>query len=248
MVALYYADLLAKSTSPNEDIISYFCDHEIASSKDPDTIVSHLSHQLITTQPKLVGQIFGYFSPSGKKHDPYKCHVSILQILKTLLQRNERSVTCVLDGIDESDNTKEKTKNLLQLLRENALKVSTSGSRFKFLVFSQNGPEYLKRVLEVKEVPRVNLDTANTAKKLHNDVERFIFAKTSELSISGEKLQEISTHLQARAKETFLFVRYVPNIKDKTWTEVDELLNNLPKGLEDRMSLNEFFAGFRQMG
>lgn len=144
------------------------------------------------------------------------------------------STFCLIDGLDECD---EESKNFLA--EKFPQLGQTRQTKFKLIIVSRD-------IAVLHKLPTVKLDHDNM-ERVEGDIERFISSKVEELSgldgFDDEFREEVRDTLLKRAEGTFLWVGFVMNeiSRKKTRTEVYEVLEDLPKGLDsiyDQMLLD----------
>ncbi|UKZ79330.1 hypothetical protein TrVFT333_007080 [Trichoderma virens FT-333] len=158
--------------------------------------------------------------------------VSLWRVFLTLLRQSKSSqVVCVLDGLDECEK-----ESLRQLLDAVGNYLSNSQEkprpRLKLIFLSRPQPAILERTLGQYE--QIKLDASGT--EISRDIERYIFAKVTELASEQELSEEMVTQVQqallAGADGTFLWVGFVANeLQGRSWDKINEILRRVPKGL-----------------
>ncbi|KAH7011140.1 hypothetical protein EDB80DRAFT_891022 [Ilyonectria destructans] len=239
MLAVHLFNHLRKSSSDGDVLLYFFCKNEHGDRNKTDVILRDLSNQLLHREPGLVDHIRAYFSPAPQAGNPPICNTTYATIFETLVHNSASSITCVLDGLDECDESETKVEEFLKLLGDIARKTPSSSStrNFKLLIISRDWPPCINRQLGWCQ--RINLDEAEE-KTVENDVEKYIAQKLQELAVEHEqyrlpehRLEQVRQVLTDKSDGTFLWAGYVADeIKGKTWIEVNNILMRVPKGLD----------------
>lgn len=237
MLALYLLDQLKSAKRENEDILYFFCENRDDTRNQTSVILRDFCNQLLTQQKgehekELIKHIDQHFTPSRNKNDPPVCTTTSATILETLVQHYNRSITCLIDGLDECDNESE-VERFLEVLQKltNAQSDQPSACNFKLLLVSRVMSDHMSH--QLGECASIDLDSGHDH-EVQLDVERYISEKVDQQTqlsdVTREKLRDI---LQERHGQTFLWIGYVwDEVKGKTWQEMREIIRSIPPGLD----------------
>lgn len=233
MLAIYITEVLQPAIDAAENVLLYyFCSNRDKNRNTALTILRGIIHQWISLHPHLAHHIKKSFEGTETTKYTVSSFVSLWRVFLTLLRQSRSSqVVCVLDGLDECE--KESLSQLLDAV-ENYLSNSqhTTKSRLKFIILSRPQPSILETRLGHHQ--QIRLDDSNT--EISCDVERYIFAKVTELAseqnLSEEMVAQVQQALLAGADGTFLWVGFVANeLLGRSWGKIDQVIHRVPKGL-----------------
>jgi nucleoside phosphorylase len=233
MLAIYITEVLQPVVNAAGNVLLYyFCSNRDKNRNTALTIMRGILHQWIDLHPHLAKDIKNSFEGTETTKYTISSFVSLWRVFLTLLQQTTSSqVVCVLDGLDECEK-----ESLRQLLDAVGNYLSKSGEisrpRLKVIILSRPQPAVLESKLG--QHLQVRLDASDT--EISHDVEKYIFAKVSELAseqnLSEEMVVKVQQTLLAGADGTFLWVGFVANeLQGRSWSKIDEVLRHVPKGL-----------------
>lgn len=233
MLAIYITETLQQITESADDVLLYyFCSNRDKNRNTAVTIMRGIIHQWLNLHPHLAEYIKASFEGSETTKYTISSFVSLWRLFQTLLQRKGScEVVCVLDGLDECE--KGSLEQLLDALNDYVSKIEDkSKPSLKLILLSRPKPVLLESKLE--RYDRIKLDDSDV--EISNDVERYIFAKVTELAaeqtFSQEMILGIRQALLAGAEGTFLWVGFVTNeLKGRSWRQINDILHTVPKGL-----------------
>ncbi|KAM5345805.1 hypothetical protein ACJ41O_011666 [Fusarium nematophilum] len=216
---------------PPRSLLYIFCGEKLHNTEV--AILSSLIWQMVERFPCLLQRALAKLrTREGNEQARTPSRVDLWDIFKDMTRDpNLGPVLCLIDGLDECH--KDSTRWLLDKLRLIFDKESQSliipSSPFKLLMVSRN-------ITGLHRYDRVDLErrTSETAQ----DVARVIDARIKEHDLFSELDEdfkdEIKTTLQERSDETFLWVGFAIQelLRAETKTEIREVLQNIPKGLD----------------
>lgn len=233
MLAIYITEVLQPVADAGENVLLYyFCSNRDKNRNTALTIMRGIIHQWIDLHPHLAQYIKNSFEGTETTKYTVSSFVSLWRVFLTLLRQSGSSqVVCVLDGLDECE--KESLRHLLDAVG-NYLSNSREKSkpRLKLILLSRPQPAISENKLG--QYRQIKLDDSDT--EISHDVERYIFAKVTELAseqnLSEEMAAQVQQALMAGADNTFLWVGFVANeLQGRSWGEINEILHRVPKGL-----------------
>ncbi|EHK17755.1 uncharacterized protein TRIVIDRAFT_160757, partial [Trichoderma virens Gv29-8] len=233
MLAIYITEVLQPIVDAAEDVLLYyFCSNRDKNRNTALTIMRGIIHQWIDRHPHLAQYVKSSFEGTETTKYTVSSFVSLWRVFLTLLRQSKSSqVVCVLDGLDECEK-----ESLRQLLDAVGNYLSNSQEkprpRLKLIFLSRPQPAILERTLGQYE--QIKLDASGT--EISRDIERYIFAKVTELAteqkLSEEMVTQVQQALLAGADGTFLWVGFVANeLQGRSWDKINEILHRVPKGL-----------------
>lgn len=233
MLAIYITEVLQPVVDATDNVLLYyFCSNRDKNRNTALTTLRGIIHQWIDLRPHLAQYIKNYFEGTETTKYTVSSFVSLWSVFLTLLRQTMSSqVVCVLDGLDECE-----TESLRQLLDAvgNCLSNSKQSARtqLKFIILSRPQPSILETKLS--QYQQIKLDDADT--EISYDVERYVFAKVTELAseqdLSNEMVSQVQKALLAGADGTFLWVGFVANeLQGRSWRKINEIIHRIPKGL-----------------
>jgi ankyrin repeat domain-containing protein 50 len=229
MISIFLSKLL-ETTKPNGTIIWFFRDDKNHSRNNAVNILRGLMSQLIQKHPRLLSCMLPTWKTQCNTLFGPESFETLWRIFTNMITALENTeVCCVLDALDECDETSLKT--LLFKLKTVSESRSNDKTQIQLKVFitSREQPQCLPQYLS--KFPR------NTLSDLDDDIGLYISEKAAQLvrakNIQESPLQErIGKAFRFRAGGTFLWVSFM--IKDmelKTLHEIESCLDQLPRGL-----------------
>ncbi|KAF3399386.1 hypothetical protein DPV78_006841 [Talaromyces pinophilus] len=233
MLAIYITEVLQPVVDAAENVLLYyFCSNRDKNRNTALTILRGIIHQWIDLHPHLAQYVKNSFEGTETTKYTVSSFVSLWGVFLTLLRHSRSSqVVCVLDGLDECE--KESLRQLLDAVGNylsNSQQIARP--RLKVVILSRPQPSILESKLS--HYLQIKLDDSDT--EISYDVERYIFAKVTELAseqdLSKEKVAQVQQALLAGADGTFLWVGFVANeLQGRSWAKINEIIHRVPKGL-----------------
>ncbi|KAB8074427.1 hypothetical protein BDV29DRAFT_123411 [Aspergillus leporis] len=233
MLAIYITEVLQPVVDAAENVLLYyFCSNRDKNRNTALTILRGIIHQWIDLHPHLAQYIKSSFEGTETTKYTVSSFVSLWSVFLTLLRQSRSSqVVCVLDGLDECE--KDSLRQLLDAVGNylsNSRKIARP--RLKLILLSRPQPAILESKLG--QYQQIKLDDSDT--EISHDVERYIFAKVTELAseqnLSKEMVAQVQQALLAGADGTFLWVGFVANeLQGRSWGKINEIIHRVPKGL-----------------
>ncbi|KAL7908970.1 hypothetical protein GGI35DRAFT_469757 [Trichoderma velutinum] len=194
-------------------------------------VVGGLIRQMLKTHPTILSRIRENYEdgPKGQLDGP-NALVILCDIFETIIKDPDLTdVICVVDALDEC---MEDCRHLLSLI------IKTS-NRVKWLISSRNEKDLEK---ELDQVPqRLILELTQNAEQISMSIDAYIKYHIQEIDAlkNDEQLQEKTLNvLKSKAEGTFLWVALlVKELHDAGRWEVENVLEEVPKGLEDLYGL-----------
>jgi ankyrin repeat protein len=235
MLSIYLTHELEKLVADGEVLLYYFCDNKDQKRNTAFAILRGLLYQLLKRQPQLFEYILDDFKGPKEEEFTLSSLDALWRIFTTMLKYNGlRSVICVLDGLDECEEGS--LKLFLKKLRDffSGTGIAPSVGNFKLLVLSRDRPTCIES--QFCGFDRIRLDP-DSDDEVNHDIARYISSKVGELAaerrLSAKDLEIVTQSLTNGANGTFLWVGFVADqLKGKTKTEVEEILKDLPPGLD----------------
>ncbi|KAI9770336.1 MAG: hypothetical protein M1840_003495, partial [Geoglossum simile] len=233
MFSIHLTDVLEEFVkSSGGTLLCYFCDSQDTKRNTPVAILRGLLYQLLQKQPQLVENMYSDFKV---QEEGLFTNLSALWRIFTIMLRESglRDILCVLDGLDECE---EGLLEFLKMLKDFFSKTGDAPSKgnFKLLVVSRDRPTCIES--QLCEFDRIRLDP-DFNDEVNHDIGIYISSKVHELTTEGrlapKALERVKQSLTKDAKGTFLWVGFVADqLKGKTESEVEEILKDLPPGLD----------------
>lgn len=238
MLSIY----LTEELEQERRVIYFFCSSEDEKRNTAAAVLRGLLWQITAYRPDLTEQLLDHFDTPEKTKEALSCTEVLWRMFVKLCRHSALGqIVCVLDGLDECDNTSRDW--LAGKLVDSGLahRKWSLGDTVKTIVVSREIP-ILRRV---GLSAQINLDSDNDM-NVQADLKRFVSSRVQELSeVIGfddgfrGAVEEI---LLERAEGTFLWVGFVMTdlLKKSTSYEIVEALSTLPLGLPalyDRMLL-----------
>ncbi|KAI9037200.1 uncharacterized protein KD926_000774 [Aspergillus affinis] len=233
MLAIYITEVLQPVVNAAENVLLYyFCSNCDKNRNTALTILRGIIHQWIDLYPHLAQYIKNSFEGTETIKYTVSSFASLWSVFLTLLQQSRSSqVVCMLDGLDECEQ--ESLRQLLDAVGNylsNSRKVTRP--RLKLILLSRPQPAILEN--KIGQYQQIKLDDSDT--EISHDVERYIFAKVTELAseqnLSKGMIAQVQQALLAGADGTFLWVGFVANeLQGRSWHKINEIIHRVPKGL-----------------
>ena len=238
MLSIFLAEELEQVAKHSEDVLflQYFCDNKDEKRNTAVAVLRGLILQLLQSQRKLLDHILPSFKIQKKSLFTDRSFQGLWRIFENMVRDPILgTVYCVLDGLDECDETS--LKILLERLAA-LLSSETNESpvcHLNLIVLSRDLPDLFPKLLS--NFPRIRLDL-DADSEINNDIYYFIEKKVDELSVYGQYPEPLRVHVkkvfQSRAQGTFLWVGIVAKELEKyKATQVEQALNSFPPGLDE---------------
>lgn len=232
MLSIFLTEELESISQRMEDtvVLFFFCDNKDEKRNTVVAILAGLLHQIVEKRPDLINRhIWPYFETPQICQNTMSSLETLWIVLRNLLQDpNLGTIFCVLDGLDECDDSS--SRALIAKLVSFSLQHSQStGRALRLAIVSRN-------LVGLEQCARVKLDPDNNEREI-NDVERFISFGINNLSripgFDGVFRTHVQNTLLERADGTFLWAGFVMNelSHKKTCLDVKETLEAIPPGL-----------------
>ena len=240
MLSIFLAEELQQCTAiwRNAVFLEFFCDNKDEKRNTANSIICGLLFQLLKLQPKLSSHITPTFQVQQQSLFAGSSFETLWRIFKNMVcDPVLGSVYCVLDGLDECDETS--SELLLRRLKNLFTRPNESSScRLHLIVVSRDLPDVIPEVLS--SFSRIRLDP-DADSEVNVDIQRFIDVKIDELSAYRRYPQSLRDKVQKafqnRAKGTFLWVGIVAQeLRRYKATEAEKALDLFPSGLEELYS------------
>lgn len=231
MLSVFLTEKLGRHAEciDNAELIFFFCSAEDEKRNTAVAVLRGLVHQIIAKRPQLVKHALPYFETPERTQQTLSSLETLWLMFSKLVADTELGTTyCVLDGLDECDQT-----GLRALLPRLANVVSPripspSATGLRLAIISRDMPR-LQRCATVKLDPDYN-------EKVISDIELFVSVRLDELSIIegfDEIRMAVQKTLRGRAEGTFLWVGFAMYelLQKQTCIEVLNALDNMPSGL-----------------
>jgi ankyrin repeat protein len=242
MMSMYVVESLMQSIGKSTDkvLLQYFCDDKDGKRNTATAILRGLIWQLLNRRSQLIEHILPEFAKRKASLFDQSNFEQLWTCFEKMLDDPVSGLThCVLDGLDECEET-----SLGVLLRKVARYVadhrgSPSSHQFKMIICSREYPECIPAAL--KDFPTINLNE-DSQTEVVDDIRLFIDVKLEKLSAGKPPTrtpwpltlrQHVRDVFLDRAQGTFLWVGLVTKeLERKLPTEVEEALKGCPPGLD----------------
>jgi ankyrin repeat protein len=232
MMSVFLTEELERHTAsiPDAELVFFFCSAQDEKRNTAVAVLRGLIYQIIEKRRQLVKYALPYFDkPKEAKQTLLSLEALWVIFSKLIADPELGTVFCVLDGLDECEESKLSVllQRIVGLLDGDTLS-STKGS-FKLAIISRDMPD-------LHSCTRIRLDPDND-EKVVRDIELFVCARVAELSVikgfGGELSASVQETLLARAEGTFLWVGFAMHelSQKQTPSEILEALEELPSGL-----------------
>ena len=234
MLSIFLAEELERIAKdlPQAVFLEFFCDNNNERRNTADGIVRGLLFQLLQSHPDLMDCVLRAFDI--QEASLFTNSSSLWKIFKTIICDSRLGTTyCVLDGLDECDETIQSFLERLKTL------FSMTSSKYtprylKLIIVSRTFPDFFPEILS--GFPRVRLDP-DMDNEIRGDIDRFIDYKINDLSKVKHYPESLRLHVKKtfrdRAQGTFLWVGIVAEeLRKCRATQVEEKLEFFPAGLE----------------
>lgn len=234
ILSIFLTEELEKVASklPNTLLIYFFCNHQDPKRNTTATVLRGLIYQIISVWPDLITKHISKHAETKEQLQSMLSSFETLWIIfsKLIKDTTRGKIFCVLDGLDECDNSS----------------VHSLTQRLPDLHIYPPGPtqmEALRVMVVSREIPgldgcaRVKLDDPAHRTKVAQDIQQAITKQVDRLSrIEGfdDKFRTaVQLKLQERAEGTFLWVGLAMHalLKQRTCSQVLDVLKTLPPGL-----------------
>ena len=240
MLAIYLTQEIERIAKEKDAVnLYFFCINADDRRNTAVAVLRSLLYQLLEQRPHLVKYAANDFKSVKEAHNTVSIIQTLWRIFSSMLQDAALPpVYCLLDGLDECDNSIE---SLLEKLHDLFVEAENGHSirSFSLLVVSRHLPN-IEFWLSGFQHTRLDPDSDP---QVGRDVNEYISQKIYELSkssrLSKQVLEDVELSLTTGAKGTFLWVGFVANqLKGKNNIQVKRLLRDLPyelSGVYDRM-------------
>ncbi|OBT84478.1 hypothetical protein VE02_06420 [Pseudogymnoascus sp. 03VT05] len=245
MIATFLVDELKERAQYSESALFafFFCDNKGEKQRTATAILRSLLVQLLRQQPSF----FSYMQPEYEKYGKRKFESAfclnfeaLWMVFEAILRDPaERSITIVIDGLDECEESKSKLVEVLHVLfdpnsRNNKGKSNTLVQSIKIIITHRPEPSIEKGFFNGTQPP-LKVDSG----LINRDLSKFIKEKMKklqdDLDLDLEKIDQIRDALERKAEGTFLWVSLVLGEMDERDTQgnITDLLDKLPLGLPE---------------
>lgn len=236
MLSIFLAEELERKAkeSQNAVLLEFFCDNKDERRNTASSVVCGLLFRLLQLRPKLFDHILPTFNIQKEQLFAAPSFESLWRIFSAMVHDPDAgSVYCVLDGLDECNETA--SELLLQRLKS----VLTRSKDFSpcclhVIVASRDFPEVIPEVLS--SFSRIRLD-GDAASDVKVDIRNFIDVKIDELSRYRDYppflRHRMRKTFQDRANGTFLWIGIVAQaLRKYKASEAEKALDLFPSGLD----------------
>lgn len=232
MMSIYLTEQLEQHTAsiPGAELLFFFCNAQDKKRNTATAVLRGLVHQIVVKRPHLIKHALPYFETPERSQQTLSSLETLWIIFNKLVNDNELgTMFCVLDGLDECEETSVRIllPRVISLLAGEVS--STNQAKFKLIIISRDLPG-------LRGCEQVRLDPDNDEKVI-GDIKLFVSARVKELfnieEFNEEFRSSVQTVLLERAEGTFLWVGFAMYelSQVRTRSEVWETLENLPSGL-----------------
>ncbi|KAK3171221.1 hypothetical protein OEA41_003305 [Lepraria neglecta] len=227
--------------NPSKRIVYYFFKDTSPEQRSVARAMSTILHQMFALQPQLIRYALPSYREIGAAlSTTFPKLWSIFTAAVTDPLAGE--VTCLFDALDECNEQEQMM--LIEALEKFCLRLrtSSSASRLKFLVTSRPYFE-IRRGFDKLLEASTNIELAGNdeSASIKNEIDNVIKHRVAELAKENRLGKKVSDHLKKRLLETehrtYLWLWLLWEIIKKdlsgTITEMNELIDNLPSGIQD---------------
>ncbi|ETI19674.1 hypothetical protein G647_08687 [Cladophialophora carrionii CBS 160.54] len=220
--------LAAQSNTNMQQVLYFFCDNKDNKRNKASCVIRGLILQVLLSHPDMISHLLPDFKIQKTNLFEENSFDSLWRIFENIIREIDvASVSCVLDGIDELQDTSLGT--LLAKLRDLVL------PKLKVIALSRHFPRSIKDALG--HYPTIRLDP-DSEKEVSNDVDTYVRSNVKELSRVKRYPLELERHvfetLKLRSEGTFLWISFAVGILRKvSISETEACLDSLPAGLYD---------------
>jgi ankyrin repeat protein len=232
MMSVFLTEELERRTVSidNAELAFFFCSAQDEKRNTAIAVLRGLVHQILNKRPQLVKHVSPYFETPERTQQTLSSLETLWLIFSKLIADPElETMFCVLDGLDECE---ESTLRTLLLRIVSLLTGETSSSTkgaFKLAIISRD-------MHGLQDCTRIRLDPDND-EKVVSDIKLFVSARVAKLSriegFNDDLSASVQSALLQRAEGTFLWVGFAMHelSQKQTCSEIWEALEELPSGL-----------------
>ena len=231
----------AFQNSPSKRVLYYFFKDTSAEQRSATRAISTILHQLFASQPQLIQHALPSYREIGKAlSTTFPKLWSIFIAAATDLSAG--GVTCVFDALDECNEQEQQM--LIKALEDFCLyrRALSSASRLKVLVTSRPYFEIRRGFDELLEASSsIELAGNDESASIKKEIDHVIRHRITKIASENRLTKKVSDYLEKRLLETehrtYLWLRLlweiIKNDLSGTITEMNELIDNLPSGIQD---------------
>jgi hypothetical protein len=219
--------LAVQSHGSTQQVIYFFCDNKDNKRNKASCVLRGLILQILIFHPDSITHLLPDFKIQRSRLFEENSFDSLWRIFACIIRSMDVDfVSCVLDGIDELEDSALNT--LLLKLRN--LRVP----KLKIIALSRHFPQSISDALS--DYPTIRLDP-DSGEEISRDVETYVLKNVKELSRVKQYSPELERHvletLKLRSEGTFLWISFAVDILRKvSSSETATSLRSLPVGLD----------------
>ena len=231
----------AFQNNSSKRILYYFFKDTNPEQRSATRAISTILHQLFASQPRLIRHALPSYRELGKAlSTTFPRLWSIFTVAAT--DPLAGNVICVFDALDECDEQDQ--PELIKALEDFYIhqRSSPSASNVKFLLTSRPYFQIRRefdRLLQTSD--NIELAGNDESASIIKEIDLAIKHNVANLALENRLAKRVSHHLEKRLLETenrtYLWLRLIWEIIKKslsgTITEMNELIDNLPSGIQD---------------
>ena len=229
MLSIYLSERLERDAQARDTpslVLYFFCDNRDNERNGAIQMLRGLLYHLVELRPGLIKHMLSAHKVQGKRLFDGDIDKIWDVFLQTIDDPDVPLVTCVMDGLDECDES-----SLTSLL----LKIESLAptDKLKVLVLSREHPKCIRESLVSR--PQIKLDAA--LESVSDGLELYINTRVAELAESSPHypqllIERIRKSLITGSGGVFLWVSFmIQDLRGKEPSEVVDCLNDLPEGL-----------------
>ena len=216
----------------NGAVLSYFfCQATDSRINSATAVLRGLIYLIVKQQPSLLSHVQNRYNDANKElFSDANAWAALSSIFINILSALHQQVTYLV--IDALDECVQDLSRLLDLIVKNL-----AFPHIKWVVSSRNVPDIERKLRQDRSQSRLNLELKENADQVTIAVSSYIEHHVSELLDLQDDINlqaRVQDTMQRKANGTFLWVSLViEELKSAESWEVDQILNELPSGLED---------------
>jgi ankyrin repeat protein len=232
MLSIFLTQLLERT----HNVIYFFCQADDERHRSATHILRSLLWQLTAQQPAIAEYLTQYLYPPSERQAVLDSRETLWSIFAKIAgDLRLLSTVCLVDGLDECDDSSQRWLALKFVDFCEQLEVRSNANSMRTIIVSRPG------ISALRPSSHLLLDI-DYNEQISRDIKSLIAAKVEELSDQlGGTSDEISvnfkswmrTALLERAESSFLWVGFAVTelLEKKTWTQMEATIQTLPAGL-----------------